>query len=268
MLTACIAAEVLGSDVGKMAVCINKQQGQVNSDAVACALDGRVPKEAQVVIGCIQGKNQTAAQIAGCVAGQSLPGDWGRAAQCIAESQGDPLGAGVCMASDGMNAESRIALQCAASTGGDPFSFAACAGGNLARKELIQCRGKKFGEPPCFGENNEFRKLGRTLCGPGCDIGSDSLVGQAANVGLDILKFRVAFQEALLKEGTKLVENISKEVDRGAQNVAHELEKAGQNLARETGNAIQGAARAAEQLVNNPGRSVESFAKQVLCGFC
>lgn len=260
----CIAAEVLGGDGAKLAVCLEAQQGKVNAKSVACALDGKLPKEAQILVGCVQ-ESGSAAQIAGCVAGQTLPGELGKAAQCLAESQGDPLGTGICMASnDGMNAESRIALQCAASTGGAPPAFATCVAGRLAMKELIQCRGKKFGEQPCFGENNEFRKLGRSLCGPQCDIGPNSVVGQVANVQLEQLKFTVALQESALREGGKLAENIGKEVERGAQNAGKAIEQAGQQAAKAAGGLIEGGRKAAENMARNPAQTVESAVRSAL----
>ena len=53
----------------------------------------------------------------------------------------------------------------------------------MAIKELMNCRGKNFGEENCFGESNELRQLAKRF---GMEIGPHSLVADVVNVQLKI----------------------------------------------------------------------------------
>jgi len=86
-------------------------------------------------------------------------GDAQKLAACYVEGQGHPAAVAVCLAAPNLTVDQRIALECAAETNGALPAFAACTGGRLATKELINCRGKRFADGNCFGENNEIRKL-------------------------------------------------------------------------------------------------------------
>ena len=140
------------------------------------------------------------------MAAQNLPENLRKPVQCIAESQGDPFGAGVCMASDGLTSDQRIGLECLVSAGGNPIPFATCAGGRLAVKELFNCVDKKFFEGNCMGSGNEFVKVATALR---IDLRPETVVGQVLNYQLDVVKFQVRLAEAaskgVLEVGDKFV---------------------------------------------------------------
>jgi hypothetical protein len=89
---------------------------------------------------------------------------------CAASSQGLTSFA-LCATSPAMNEEWRIAAECAAQTGGNPAGFAGCTAGRLTVRELTKCFTGTIGKD-CFGPNNTI-VLGLTnafndmLHGPG-----------------------------------------------------------------------------------------------------
>jgi hypothetical protein len=50
-------------------------------------------------------------------------------------------------------------------------------------KEMMNCKGKKFGEGNCFNENNDIRKFAKSL---GIEIGPQSVAAQVINIQLQI----------------------------------------------------------------------------------
>lgn len=81
-------------------------------------------------------------------------------ANCLAKNANSLSAAAVCAMAKDLTAEQQIALSCAMTTGGEPYSFAACAGGQLATREIDKCWQHGIGtEQGCFGPNNEFRKF-------------------------------------------------------------------------------------------------------------
>lgn len=195
-------------------------------EAALCAAGPSLPDDAKKALMCAQKNPDSAAKLGVCMVGDQLPGDGAKVALCMAQSGGDPFGTAVCAAGDGLSPEQRIALQCAASTGGEPTSFAICAGGQLAIKELMNCQGKKFGQHPCFGENNEFRKLAKTL---GLEIGPKSVVADVINVHLQVLDAQVHFATEAIKEAQKIakaIESVAQQVGKVAENVVREGGKA------------------------------------------
>jgi hypothetical protein len=98
--------------------------------------------------------------------------------------------------------DQQIALQCASESGGSPHAFAICAGGRLAAKELINCRGQRFAEGKCFVEGNELRKLAQKF---GTDVGPNSVVAQVANVQLQVLEVQTKPLVDLLPVATSVI---------------------------------------------------------------
>lgn len=225
----CMAAAA-GGDVGKAAACI-RQSERDWAKATTCFAGDKVPKSVSDVIECAQ-KSSGAAATGGCLALKNVPEQYRKPAQCIAESGGDPFGAGVCMASDGLNPDQRIALQCLASTGGEPVSFATCTSGRLFVKEMFNCVDKKLFEDKCMGEGNEIRKFMKAL---GVDLKPSTVVGQVLNAPLDVIKFQVAAAQAALKGLDDLSKNLPRELNRAAEDIGREVGKGVQNVGREAG---------------------------------
>jgi hypothetical protein len=179
-----------------------------------------------------------AGALALCVAGSgALRGDLGKLAKCAVQSQGSPMGTGVCMYADKLNVDQQILLQCAVSSGGEPTATSICALGQLGMKELKQCKGKKFGEGPCFGHGNEFQKLVKAITGD--YIKPSSVVGQLLNAHLDVLKSTVGLAEAGVKAIGKLAENAGKELDKIRHKPLQAAIDAPANVIREGGKAVK-----------------------------
>jgi hypothetical protein len=242
----CMTAKLAGGDVGKAAVCLQQSGGDWAKGAT-CYAAGKLPPQAAQAISCVQKSGGGATQLAGCMAAQNVPENLRKPAQCLAESGGDPFGAGVCMASDGLNADQRIALQCLASTGGEPVTFATCAGGRLFVKEMFNCVDKKLFEGNCMGKGNELVKLATAL---GINLAPTTVVGQALNVPLDVIKFQVAFAQAALKGIEELPGNVEREVKRAADDIGREVGKGIRNVGT-------GAIRIGEQAKKDVGNGVK-----------
>jgi hypothetical protein len=190
---------------------------------------------------CYGGSNGDAYKTAGClVASQvKLGGDLQLVANCFAESGGAVLGAAVCLAGDHVNAELKIAIQCA-QTAVDAISYAVCVGGQLTVKEFLQCQGKRFAQENCFGTNNEFRKLARSLLNT--DIGPDSVVAQSMNVSLDVVNFQVQ----VIGQAVELAGRLGDETGRALTDVGEAA-----------GSAVTAAGRAAENTVQDAKTAME-----------
>lgn len=170
--------------------CLNS--GKDNLGKAVCVMGDRLPKEAQDAYACAQQSSTWEAGV-GCIAAQNLGGDGGRLARCAIASGGDLAGTAACAVSPGLTPEQQIALQCAMQSP-DLTTFAICTGGQLTLREYIKCQEKKLGEDECFGEGNELRKFSRNVLG--MDIHSDTVLGQALNLQLDMVKAQVALLEA------------------------------------------------------------------------
>lgn len=232
-VSSCMAGAV-GGDVGKAATCIEQFKGDWGKSAMCYAGD-KVPKPAADALECAQKSTGTVA-LGSCVAAKNLPDNLRKPAQCIAESGGEPLGVGVCMASDGLNADQRIALQCLASTGGEPTSFATCTGGRLFVKEMFNCVDKKLFEDKCMGENNEIRKFLKAL---GVNLTPNTVVGQALNVPLEVIKFQIAVAQAALKGLDDLGKNLNREMNRAAEDIGRETGRIANQAKTDANNGIE-----------------------------
>jgi hypothetical protein len=228
----CMAEAVGGTagDVAKAATCL-QNGGDDWAKTAMCVAGNKVPKQVGDVIDCAQNSSGAAA-VGGCLALKNVPDQYRKPAQCIAESGGDPFGAGVCMVSDGLTPDQRIALQCLASTGGEPVSFVTCSGGRLFVKEMFNCVDKKLFEDKCMGEGNDIRKFMKAL---GVDLKPTTVVGQVLNAPLDVVKFQVAAAQAALQG----------------------LENFGNNVSREVGNALQEGQRIGDQAKKDANNGVE-----------
>jgi hypothetical protein len=169
--------------------CLNEHKSDWSS-AFSCYAGTKVNDPAvKASLECASSNGSTMTGFAGCMAGRNLPkipGDVGKFVTCAAANGGVGLGTSSCMAGDKLTPEQRILLQCASQAAGGP-SYAVCVGGMLAFKEFTQCRDRKIGSGPCFGENNEIRKFFRNVFGQ--DIHEDTVVGQVLNVPLEVVKF-------------------------------------------------------------------------------
>ncbi|MCK1622395.1 hypothetical protein IVA98_03875 [Bradyrhizobium sp. 160] len=118
-----------------------------------------------------------------CMITANATGEAQRIAACYAEGQGVPAAVAVCLAAQHLNQDQRILLECAAATNGSPPATAGCAAGKLAAREMMNCKGKKFGDDKCFNENNEIRKF---FANAGAPIGPNSVAAQVINVQLQV----------------------------------------------------------------------------------
>lgn len=251
------ALNALGGDaqkVAEMLACASNHHGD-DLQAALCMAGPNIPKELRGAAECAQSSSQSFESFAACTAlkevSLGLPGNLGRLASCGIQAQGDPFGTGVCMAGSGLNSSQQILLQCAASSGGEPWTFAGCAGGRLAMQEFIQCKNVKFGDGNCFGKNNEIRRFVRALGLP--DISPGSVVGEIANIHLEVIKFQVRFAEeafdavgdALAATGAQLeafgkcLEDFGKSVERSVSDVGKALEKGYKSVGSDLGRTLK-----------------------------
>ncbi len=183
------------SDYKQMLVCAGTATGSREAACIAanqddwkkaslCAAGDRLPAPVQDAMACAE-KASSVTNFGICMVAKQGDGEAQRIAQCYIEGQGDPAAIAVCLVSQSLTLDQRIALECAAQTKGALPALAACIGGRLAAKEMAFCKGQRFAENKCFGENNELRKLAQRL---GTDIGPNSVVAQVANVQLRILE--------------------------------------------------------------------------------
>ena len=250
------------------AECLRKagQQKQPSIEVALCVAptvgDENTRRDISLAAECYRKYPDDARKVAGCVAASkiSIDGDAQKVVQCIAESGGSALATGVCLASIDANAETQIALQCLETTGGEPIAFLGCTAGQLTTKELMQCKGKKFGEEPCFGQGNTFRKIAKDLLG--AEIGENSVVAQAANAQLSVINFQVDMAQTVAENGGRLLESASKAVERSADDAGKAAEKAAQEMQRAASIAAQKAAEETAKVAAEAARIAEQRARE------
>lgn len=229
----CALNAVGGKDLGRIN-CL--RESKTASASLGC-LGDKLPPDARKALECTSSSSD-AAGLALCVAASGvLKGDVGKLAKCAVSSQGNPLGTGVCMYGDKLTADQRILLQCAASTGGVPVTMGVCVLGQMGMKALVECKGKKFGEGPCFGHGNEMQKLVKAITGD--YIKPSSVVGQLLNAHLDVFKGTAGLIQAGLKGVKNLAENTGHELDKIRHKPIQALTDAPANIVRETGKAAE-----------------------------
>lgn len=192
------------------------------ADALGIPLDQNTRQFAECVA------NGISAQTLACVGRDKLKGPAGLVVACYAEgAEGGPGGVAVCAASQmlGLNQDFQMLAQCAAVSGGEPLSTGTCTFGKLAMRELTYCKGKKFGEGKCFGENNTLRKA--------LGIGPGSEVAKLINLQLDVVNGMFAFvenpgaaTEAALRNAGKALTDLTVNVHREVGKTAEEFRKA------------------------------------------
>ncbi len=192
-----VANCLLGKNERAALACVRKsrdwQQGTL------CAAGGLLPKPIAEAMDCL--KSKSTAEAAVCLGGKSVPGEAGRLLRCAAESSFNSMGTALCMAGDNLTADQRILLQCAVTSGGEPVSTATCTAGNLAMKEFNNCKGKKFGEAPCFGPNNDLLRISKQL---GVEIGPKSVVADYVNIQLRLLEVPMGVLEKPAAEAMRI----------------------------------------------------------------
>lgn len=193
----CLAGLEGDNELQAKVACIDNVSGTAdNIDKVAIAkclargvVDDKVLKFAETAQSCWSRESNDAYAATACLAIGNVEdnGDGMKVAKCVAESGSyDYTTIATCAIAPQMNPEWQIAMRCAQVSGGVPATFATCAGGELLKKELTQCRGASFAVDPCFGENNEIRK---TLASVGIEIGPNSVVAKSADVVIDAYEF-------------------------------------------------------------------------------
>ena len=126
----------------------------------SCVPDG-IGREATQAAACVSKFGGDTTKLAGCAASTLLPPQLGPVASCALGSSSG-VGVALCVAGPSMNEEWRIAAECAANTGGEPMSFVGCTAGRLTLREFQKCLGGKIGKD-CFGKNNTIVKAFLTI---------------------------------------------------------------------------------------------------------
>ena len=239
-VAACLGKDV-GGEIGKLATCWDKFPNQYNRAGLCVVDNSSVSEDVKQVVACATSA-QGATGFAVCAGAKNLGlknigGDGGKLLNCAAQTGGDGMGTLACMTDGQLNPEQQIALQCAAQSA-ELVTFAVCTGGQLSMREFAKCQGKRFGEDPCFGKNNEIRK---TLLAVGVDVGENTVLGQVANAHLDVFKAQVAFAESaggvavkFAGDMVKAAQSLGEAFVQGVGSVV----QAGKDLIKGLGNAI------------------------------
>jgi hypothetical protein len=208
-----------------------------------------MPKEVAALAQCAATSSDYVAA-AVCVANDDIPKDVRKAAQCLAQTGGDPAGTAVCMVSDDLNPYQQVALQCAVATGSEPNSFAVCAGGQLLVMRVQGCLRDDFGEGRCFGPNNDFQKLIKSIIGK--DISPSSPVGQIITAQISVVRATVAFAGDVADE----VERFAKNVERAYKDVERFTKRLGYSIEKDVKQTFRGIDKARRELLAAPGRAL------------
>lgn len=232
-LAACMATTTIHGGTAERAVACVKTHRADYAAAALCLAGDQLPPDVAYAVECAQSSDD-AMGAAACLGTKALPAKLRKPVQCLAESGGDPLGAGLCMAADakGLTAEQRIVLQCLVSTGGEPTAMATCTSGRLIAKEMMQCVGKKVFEDNCVGKNNAFRKLFEGVTHQ--ELGPNSMVADYLNFQMDIVEAQIAVAKGAFETADTFGKNIIREHRRAAKNVERAIGQAGKDVTRET----------------------------------
>jgi hypothetical protein len=186
-----------------------------------------VPPQARTAINCYAQSGGDRNALIGCLASSALPdmpGDVGRIARCAIVNQGSGLATAACVVRADLTPEQQILLQCASSSA-DLSTFAICTGGQLTAREFAKCRERRVGENDCFGPNNEIRRFVRNVFQQ--DIHDQTVLGQAMNVHLEMVKWQVVFAEATLKAAGDLANGALQEAERAVERAIRAVDDLG-----------------------------------------
>jgi hypothetical protein len=151
-LTSC-----LPSPYASQASCLVSAQTDIDRAGCVAGAAGINPKTTSTVA-CLAKSNGETEAMAQCALGALLPASLGRIGQCATTSQGE-VDFALCATAVGLNPEGRIAAECAAESGGEPEAFAGCTAGRLTMRELQKCLSGQIGtDDGCFGPNNTIVK--------------------------------------------------------------------------------------------------------------
>ena len=103
-------------------------------------------------------------------------------------------------------------------------------------KEMFNCVDKKLFEDKCMGENNEIRKFLKAL---GVNLTPNTVVGQALNVPLEVIKFQIAVAQAALKGLDDLGKNLNREMNRAAEDIGRETGRIANQAKTDANNGIE-----------------------------
>lgn len=216
-LAAC-AAGLVGGDGARVLACRAKNR---ESDLLfaECLLGDQMPRQVANGLRCLGQTKAALNDFATCAVTASLPQEVSDQVGCVLQSQGDLVGAGTCIATQRLNLSpnQQLALQCMTSTGGEPQSFAICFGGQLTMQEMKKCRGKSFGQDECFGENNEFQRLAKSITGD--KISSNSVVGQIITINMKPAVFLLSMAEPIADVTADAVTRVGNVLDRTSKDV-------------------------------------------------
>jgi hypothetical protein len=172
-LVACVAEAKAGQS--KLAQCLPLRARKYE---FAVCMAGR-DAELGAALGCLE-SSQGSSAIAKCAIATKLPRDLAEGISCASQGHADAGATAACVAAAiiDLTPGQQIVMQCLASTGGEPSGLAVCVLGKFTMKELIQCQGRSFSEPGCFGPNNEVQRLAKALTNK--TISKSSVVGHIA----------------------------------------------------------------------------------------
>ena len=234
------ATSLLGGDAGKIAGCL-KTSSVSDFTFAMCAAGDKLPPDARLAAQCFQQSPADITATAVCVGVAKLPENISISIGCVVRSNGNALGAGVCLATANLklSPNQQLILQCLASTGGAPQAFAICVGGQLTMAEMVKCKGKSFGEDDCFGQNNEFQKLAKTLTGK--TIGPNSVVGQMLTVEMRPAQIVLAAAQPLVSQAMFEMGNVIDDYKKQGEDVVKLLTGQGGSVERVVRNTLESA---------------------------
>jgi hypothetical protein len=265
LMQSCVVGKIpaLGKEFTAFADCSTRfPSTSQRLEFISCLSLPSLPPEqranAEAAVSCYAGSSGDGYKLAGCFLAKRVKvgGDLGMAAQCYLEGGANALGMVACLAGDKINAELKIAIQCAQTTS-EAITFGVCVAGQLTVKELVQCQGKRFAQGNCFGENNEFRRLARSLLGT--DIGEKSVIADVMNVQLDV----VAFQVKAIETAITFADNAGREIQKGTEDVGRELDIGRRNVEREYNKGINDLNRNLIDMAQLAGKTADDVISEV-----
>lgn len=127
-----------------------RAEGSATQRALVCA-GGLADPTTRTAVQCLAEGNGDPGATAICAAAAFLPPELQKLANCASTSSGY-ISAAICLGGLNMNEEWRIAAECAANSGGEPLTFGTCTAGQLTVRELTKCFSSNLTD--CFGPSN------------------------------------------------------------------------------------------------------------------
>ncbi|NKL77998.1 hypothetical protein [Rhizobium leguminosarum] len=136
--------------------------GQVSDLVIACNVLQLKDMERRV-LGCAFASSGDDTELITCASQLFLNDEQRRILQCALASDGY-MSFGLCLLGISLNPEWATAAQCWADTGGEPVAWGSCTAGKLTTSELQKCT-RGIGGEGCFGDSNTLVMLYKGMLG-------------------------------------------------------------------------------------------------------